>query len=133
MQARPAAGRRRRLQATSCLDLFGTNAPGRKPPATKEDIMSIPSSTPHRPHRLRTAFATSLVTLGALIAIGVSILFLALTRTNNASPATNHGIVLPPQAHTAPTTFTPSGHVRDPITHKLLRVHNPARGDAPNS
>ena len=95
--------------------------------------MSIPSSTPHRPHRLRTAFATSLVTLGALIAIGVSILFLALTRTNNASPATNHGIVLPPQAHTAPTTFTPSGHVRDPITHKLLRVHNPARGDAPNS
>jgi hypothetical protein len=84
--------------------------------------MSTLHTTQHAPHKIRRAVGTGVVALGALIAIGVFVLILALTGANrpgSTSPATH--------AHpaTAATPLvqhhgvTPGGAVLDPITGEM--------------
>jgi hypothetical protein len=49
--------------------------------------MSTRQSNPRAAPRLHTAVDRGLVALGALVAVGVMVLFLALARANRANPA----------------------------------------------
>ncbi len=65
--------------------------------------MSTLQSTPRVPYRLRTRLGAGLVALGALIAIAVSVLILALTGANHTTTASS-------------ATHNAAAHVSVPVT-----------------
>lgn len=80
--------------------------------------------TNHRNRSLRSRFGAGLLALSALVAIVISILFLALLGSHHAAPPTaaassGHSHVAP--ASVAPAT--PRAVFRDPSTHALLRAY----------
>ena len=83
--------------------------------------MSTTQDPPRHANKLRRRFGAGLLVLSALIAVGVGVLFLALSGANSA--------------HTTRTSIA-GGHLddqavraarpcyfRDPATHRLLRIH----------
>jgi hypothetical protein len=84
--------------------------------------MSTHQSTRHL-HRLRTRLAAGLLALSAALAIGTSILLIALIgagHTTISTPTTTAS-----ELSSAPPAITtsPPGCFRDPGTHALLRTH----------
>jgi len=107
-----------------------TDPAARNPRATtKENIMSTQRSTRH-PRRLRTRFATGLLALSTAIAIGTSILFLALISAGRTTASTSTTTGANSYAAPAAITSPPPGYFRDPTTHALLRIRT-AGNDAP--
>ena len=81
--------------------------------------MSTLQTNPHHPHTSRRGAVA--VALGALIAIGATILILALTGANHT--ASQSAAIQPPAATAnAVPASAPRGYFRDPTTHALLRV-----------
>ena len=74
--------------------------------------------TTRQPHGRKTRLATGLIALSALVAIAVSILFLALTGAHQTARPTS----TPAHPEIAPATPPSGGYFRDPTTHALLRV-----------
>ena len=77
--------------------------------------------TARQPHGRKTRLATGLIALSALVAIAVSILFLALTGAHQTATPTSapaHPEIAPAAVATPPY----GGYFRDPTTHALLRV-----------
>jgi hypothetical protein len=102
-----------------------------EPRAHKEHIMPTLQSSTQKPHRARTRVDAGLGALGALIAIGVVALFVALTGTEHTVRATHH-----PQAraHTRSVAVIPgtfNGFYADPAIYGVARVRttpcNPAK------
>ncbi|MBV8998778.1 MAG: hypothetical protein JO304_06945 [Solirubrobacterales bacterium] len=110
--------------------------------------MTTPESIPRAAPRLHTAIGRGLVALGALVAVAVTVLFLALTganRTNQTGfvtatqsstaylpPIRYHGTGTPPTMHPhhpALTRPARGDYVRDPTTHALLRIPSADAGD----
>jgi hypothetical protein len=61
--------------------------------------MSHPRSHPRAARRLHTALDRGLVTLGALVAVGVMVLFLTLVGADRANPASSMTATHPSTAH----------------------------------
>ena len=83
--------------------------------------MSTQQTNPHshRTHSTRTGAVA--VALGALIAIGVSVLILTLTSANHTTGQNTAIQTHLASEHAAPTP-SPPGYFRDPITHALTRI-----------
>jgi hypothetical protein len=87
-------------------------------------------------HRHTTRLRAGLLALSALIAIGVALVFLALTGANHTITPTSSITATQPTSHPAATTVTsqaPRGYYRDPTTHALLRqgTSGTGAGDGP--
>ncbi len=110
--------------------------------------MPTPESIPRAEPPLHTALGRGLLVLGALVAVAVTVLFLALTganRTNRTGSVTathSSTAYIPPiryreagappglnPHHPALTRPARGGYVRDPTTHALLRISSPDAGD----
>ena len=86
--------------------------------------MSTHQST-HHTQRLATRFALA---LSGAIAIGASILILALIGPGRTtSPTSTHTDVYTHTAPAAAGTLAPAGYFRDPATHALLRIQTTRR------
>ena len=81
--------------------------------------MSTLQSTQRHTHNLRGRAAAGLLALSALVAVGVSILFLALPGSHRATPATAATSIVHSAA--TPPPVAAGGYFRDPATHALLR------------
>lgn len=90
--------------------------------------MATPQTT-RPPHRHRTRLATGLIALSALIAIGVSLLFLALPGAHQtATPtATSEHPQSAPASIAAPSA---GGYYYDPTMHALIRTDTEQCGSA---
>lgn len=79
---------------------------------------------PTHTHTVRRRVGTTLVALSAVVAIGVLVLFVAITganRTTTKSPSLSerpHSYAAPASVPTSPRV----GSFRDPGTHALLRI-----------
>jgi hypothetical protein len=94
----------------------------------KEHTMSTTTQASRSEDRPTTRIRTGILAVGAIIAIGVSILFLSVGSSHKiATPATPpQHTAIPPATHAVVTAPPPAGFFRDPATHALLRV--PAAG-----
>jgi hypothetical protein len=86
--------------------------------------MSTRNSNPCAAPGLHTALDEGLVALGALVAVGVMVLFLALAGANRASPASSVTPTHPSTAHV--TLIQPRGTAAPPTTIHIPAT--PARG-----
>ena len=79
----------------------------------------------------RTRLSNGILAISAIIAIGVTILFLSLTGSHRATTPTTtpQHASSPAAAPLAVTPPPPTGYFRDPTTHALLRIPS-ARNDA---
>jgi hypothetical protein len=75
-----------------------------------------------------TRFRMGLLALGAIIAIGAAVLIVASRGTNRGTnPHPAIGTQARPYVPTAgPRSGAPDGYLRDPVTHRLIRVSTPA-------
>lgn len=84
-------------------------------------------------HRHTTRLRASLIAVSALIAIGIALVFLALTGANHTITPTSSTTATQATSHLAAaivTSHAPQGYYRDPTTHALLRIHT-TRCDRP--
>jgi hypothetical protein len=77
-------------------------------------------------------FGKGIAAVGAIIAIGVSILFLSMTGSHRgaAAPTTPEHTASPAVTHAVSTPSPPPGYFRDPTTHALVKVSSSGKDAA---
>jgi hypothetical protein len=83
--------------------------------------MSTTQDRPRHANKLRSRFGAGLLALTALIAVGVGVLLLALTDANREH--TTSSSIAGGQLNDQTVRAARPCYFRDPVTHRLLRIH----------